>query len=177
MAIRLKIPQGRKPAAGGKGRGRGTDPVVHYAFLGFLTLSLLVSGFFAYWYVKYDRIIEQRFRGPLFATSAKIYASPQVVRVGSRYTIADIASNLRRAGYSEKDGASPLGSFHLHGKAIEVIPGPESYHSPEPATITHGRWSRQRDRKPILEIWQPTNWSRRSSLPYLTPNSAPSANW
>ena len=137
MAIKVKIPKARNVAGGsGKGRGRQTDPVVQYAFLGFITLSLLVSAFFAYWYVKYDRIIEQRFRGPLFATSAKIYASPEVVRLGSKYTISEIASQLRRAGYSEKDESSPLGSFRVHSKSIEVIPGPESYHSPEPATIT-----------------------------------------
>ena len=49
----------------------------------FLSISLLVVGFFSYWYVKYDRIIEQRFRDPVFANSAKIYAGPRVVRVGS----------------------------------------------------------------------------------------------
>jgi len=136
MAIKLKIPNARRTGAGGKSRPRKNDPVVRYAFLGFLAFSLLVSGFFAYWYVKYDRIIEQRFRNPAFATSAKIYASPQVVRVGSKYTISEIASELRRAGYSEKDQASPLGSYRTHGGSIEVLPGPESYHSPEPATIT-----------------------------------------
>ena len=135
MAIKLKIPTGRT-GAGGKGRKRLNDPVVKYAFLGFLALSLLVSGVLAYWYVKYDRIIEQRFRGPVFATSAKIYASPVVVRVGSAYTVSEIAAELRRAGYSDKEGQSPLGSYKAHGGKIEVMPGPESYHSPEPATIT-----------------------------------------
>ena len=130
MAIKLKIPKG------GRGRTGVHDPVVRYAFLGFLSLALIVTGFFAYWYVKYDRIIEERFRGPVFATSAKIYASPEVVRVGSKYTINDIATELRRAGYSEKEGESPLGSYKAHGGTIEVLPGPESYHSPEPATIT-----------------------------------------
>ncbi len=134
MAIRLKIP---KTGAGGKGRGR-KDPVIHYAFIGFVFLSLLISGVFAYWYVKYDRIIEQRFRGPVFATSAKIYAGPVTVRVGSKYTISEIAADLRRAGYSEKEGQSELGSFRTKGSKIEVMPGPESYHSPEPATITVG---------------------------------------
>ena len=35
-----------------------------------------------------------------------------------------------------KEGESPLGSYRLHSGSIEVLPGPESYHSPEPATIT-----------------------------------------
>jgi len=43
---------------------------------------------------------------------------------------------LRHAGYSEKENESPLGSYRLHGGSIEIMPGPESYHSPEPATIT-----------------------------------------
>ena len=133
MSIKLKIPGTR----GGAGRsGRTKDPVVRYALLGFLALALGVVGFFAYWYVKYDRIIDQRFRGPVFSTSAKIYASPRLVRVGSKYSISEIAAELRRAGYGEKDGESPLGSYRTHGGSIEIIPGAESYHSPEPATIT-----------------------------------------
>jgi penicillin-binding protein 1B len=131
LAIRLKIPR----AGGGSGNW-GKDPVVRFALLAFASLSVLVIGFFAYWYVKYDRIIEQRFRGPVFATSATIYASPQLVKVGSKYTINEIATELRRAGYSEKAGDSKLGSYQTHGGTIEVAPGPESYHSPEPATIT-----------------------------------------
>jgi len=97
---------------------------------------VLVIGFFSYWYVKYDRIIEQRFRDPVFTNSAKIYAGPRMVRVGSAFTVREIASDLRHAGYGEKDGDSMLGSYHVHGGSIEVFPGPESYHSPEPATIT-----------------------------------------
>ena len=88
MAIKLKIPTIRRSGQSGKGRGQGRlfsgDPVVRIALLGFLSASLVVVGFFTYWYVKYDRIIEQRFRGPAFATSAKIFAAPQVVRIGSK---------------------------------------------------------------------------------------------
>jgi penicillin-binding protein 1B len=142
MAIKLKIPTARSNGQRGRSRGQGSllarDPIVRIALLGFLSLSLLVVGFFAYWYVKYDRIIEQRFRGPVFASSAKIFASPQVVKIGSKLTISEIAAELRHAGYSEKEGESPLGSYRLHGGSIEVLPGPESYHSPEPATISVG---------------------------------------
>lgn len=150
MAIRLKIPSVRLAGARAQGRLRIQDPVVRYALAGFLSLSLLVIGVFAYWYVKYDRIIEQRFRGPVFATSAKIYASPRVVRVGSRDSINEIAAELRRAGYTDAGNSrtsgskspspvaqeSPLGSYRARSGTIEVLPGPQSYHSPEPATIT-----------------------------------------
>jgi penicillin-binding protein 1B len=140
MAVKLKIAKGRRGATSSKGRGKGwlqaRDPIVRFALLGFLCVSLLVIGFFAFWYVKYDRIIEQRFRGPVFASSAKIFASPQVVRVGSKMTISEIAASLRHAGYSEQGDESQLGSYRVHGGSIDVLPGPESYHSPEGATIT-----------------------------------------
>jgi penicillin-binding protein 1B len=72
----------------------------------------------------------------VFSSSAKIFAAPPVVRVGSKMTVSAIAAELRHAGYAEKEGESPLGSYGLHPGSIEVLPGPESYHSPEPATIT-----------------------------------------
>jgi penicillin-binding protein 1B len=140
MAIRLKIPKARNGGESGRSRGKSRwlahDPIVRMALLAFLSVSLVVVGVFAYWYVKYDRIIEQRFRGPVFASSAKIFASPQVVRVGTKLTVSAIATELRHAGYAEKEGESQLGSYRVHGGSIEVLPGPESYHSPEPATIT-----------------------------------------
>jgi len=135
VAIKLKIPGAGRGKRSGKGL-MSRDPIVRAALLAFLTLSLVVVGFFSYWYVKYDRIIEQRFRDPVFTNSAKIYAGPRVMRVGTSFTIREIASELRHAGYSEKDGDSRLGSYHVKSGSIEVVPGPESYHSPEPATIT-----------------------------------------
>ena len=130
MAIKLKIPRAQNGSPSGKSRGRGRDPVVQMALLGFLSVSLVVIGFFAYWYVKYDRIIEQRFRGPVFASSAKIFASPHLVRVGTKMTVSEIAAELRHAGYSEKEDESLLGSYHLHGGSIEVLPGPSRITAP-----------------------------------------------
>src|ERR1700682_5168195 len=122
MAVKLRIPTSRSNARGprpGRRGGRmsllGRDPVVRVALIAFLSLSLLIVGFFAYWYVKYDRIIEQRFRGPVFASSAKIFAAPQVVKIGSQLTVSEISAELRHAGYSEKEGESPLGRYRLHG--------------------------------------------------------------
>jgi penicillin-binding protein 1B len=136
MAIKLKIPKARRGGKGAKGGLLARDPIVRVAVVSFLSVALLVVGVFAYWYVKYDRIIEQRFRGPVFASSAKIFAAPQVVRVGMKMTVSEIAAEVRHAGYAEQQSGSPLGTYHVHGNSIEVMPGAESYHSPEPATIT-----------------------------------------
>lgn len=131
MAIKIKIPK-----SGGKGgRGLWRDPVVRAALVVFLVVAIGLGGSFSYFYIKYDRIIQQRFRSPVFSNSAKIYALPRTLRDGDKADAKEIAALLRRAGYSEKDGQSELGSFRLVTGGIEITPGPESYHSPEPARI------------------------------------------
>ncbi len=134
MAIKIKIPK-----AGEKGqtvRGMPRDPVLRAALVLFLILAVSFTVAFSYFYIKYDRIIEKRFRTPVFASSAKIYALPHTVRDGEKIEPKAIAAELRRAGYSDKDGESKLGTFHLDKDGIEITPGEESYHSPESARIS-----------------------------------------
>jgi penicillin-binding protein 1B len=121
---------------GGEGvRGLPRDPVLRAAVVVFLLLAVSFTVVVSYFYIKYDRIIEKRFRTPIFANSAKIYALPRTVNDGEKITAKEIAAELRRAGYSEQEGASKLGSFELVKGGIEITPGDESYHSPEPARI------------------------------------------
>ncbi len=131
VAIKIKIPK----ANGGK-QGRWRDPVVRAGLGVFLILAVACTGAFSYFYIKYDRIIEKRFRTPVFSNSAKIYALPQTVSTGENIDAKAIAAELRRGGYSDKDGESRLGTFRLTSTGIVISPGPESYHSPEPAQIT-----------------------------------------
>ena len=58
------------------------------------------------------------------------------MRDGETIAAREIAAELQRAGYSEKEGESKLGSFRVSKDGIEITPGPESYHSPEPARIS-----------------------------------------
>jgi penicillin-binding protein 1B len=135
VAIKIKIPkEGDKP--GKPVRGLPRDPVLRAALVAFVILAVAFTGLFSYYYIKYDRVIERRFRTPVFANSAKIYALPRVVRDGEKIEPREIANDLRRAGYSDKDGESKLGTFHLVSGGIEITPGPESYHAPEPARIS-----------------------------------------
>jgi penicillin-binding protein 1B len=135
VAIKLKIAKG-KANGGREWRGLPRDPVIRAALIVFLVAAVGLGGLFCYFYIKYDRIIEQRFRSPVFSNSAKIYALPRKVHNGEKIDAKEIAGFLRRAGYSDKDGQSDLGSFRMVSDGIEINPGPESYHSPEPAHIT-----------------------------------------
>jgi penicillin-binding protein 1B len=135
VAIKIKIP--KSGGEGSKGiRGLPRDPVLRAALVAFLLLAVSFTIVFSYFYIKYDRIIEKRFRTPVFANSAKIYALPRVLREGEKIDAKQIAAELRRAGYSDKDGDSNLGTFRLVKGGIEISPGSESYHAPEPARIT-----------------------------------------
>src|SRR5437879_2458402 len=119
LAIKIKIP--KNGANGDKGRRMlPRDPVLRAAVAAFLIIAVSFTVFFSYFYIKYDRIIERRFRTPVFGNSAKIYAIPQTVRDGERIEAKQIAADLRRAGYSEKDGQSQLGSFRLINDGIET---------------------------------------------------------
>jgi penicillin-binding protein 1B len=115
--------------------GLPRDPVVRAILIVFVALALLVVATFSYFYVKYDRVIVKRFSSPVFSNSAQIYATPKVVRPGQAFPARTIAAELKHAGYAEKSGQSPMGSYHLLTNGIEITPGPESYHSPDPARI------------------------------------------
>ncbi|MFB3814683.1 MAG: PBP1A family penicillin-binding protein [Terriglobales bacterium] len=137
MAIKVKIPK-RRPQ---KGRATSqkflSDPVVKTAVAVFIVLSLGLFSVFAYYYVKYERIIDRRMNGPIFGTAARIYARPKTVRVGETVSLQELAAELRRGGYSEagKERESRIGTYRLSGNTLEIRPGPESYHSPEVAIV------------------------------------------
>ena len=117
-------------------RGLPRDPILRAALILFLLLAVSFTVFFSYYYIKYDRIIEKRFRTPVFSNTAKIYALPRTVREGEKIEARDIAADLKHAGYADKDGQSPLGTYKLVKDGIEISPGQESFHSPEPARIS-----------------------------------------
>jgi penicillin-binding protein 1B len=129
VAIKVRIPNRKNK------KGTGRDPVLRFAVGSFTLLAVLFVAFFSYFYVKYGRIIDRRFKGPVFASAAKIYAAPSSIATGEKAELKEIAAELRHAGYSDKDGQSPMGSYRLTPGSIQVQPGPGSYHSPEPATV------------------------------------------
>jgi penicillin-binding protein 1B len=103
---------------------------------------LVVTGFsvFGYFYFKYQGVVTERLKQPMFANTAKIYAAPREVRPGQKLTVTLIANELRNAGYSVEGASNPsvLGTFAQTAATITVHPGPESYHAQDGATIHIG---------------------------------------
>ncbi len=135
MAIKVKIPRGRLTAPAATKRAE----IVRIAVAAIIVFCLAAFGVFAYFYVRYDRIIDRRMKGQIFSNSAKIYSRPRVVRPGDKVSIEQLETELRHAGYVEDENGNPengLGSFRrLKGSALEIHPGPESFHSEDGATI------------------------------------------
>jgi penicillin-binding protein 1B len=134
VAIKIRIPKRKEKEKGSK-KTLPRDPIVRVALAVFVVLAVFLCAAYSYYYIKYDRVIEERFKSPVFSSSARIYAIPRVLRAGDKTDARQIAAQLRHAGYGEKAGQSPMGSYRLLSGGIEITPGPQSYHSPEPATI------------------------------------------
>ncbi len=112
--------------------------LVRIAVIGALSVALVLCCIFAYYYHAYSAVVDEWQKGPVFASTAKIYAGPREVRTGQRLTPRQIAGELRTAGYTDSADTqpSPLGTFELNGDSIHVQPGPQSFHAPDGATIS-----------------------------------------
>ncbi len=138
MAIKVKLGGDRQYTSGTPVRQTGNRrPLWKRAVLFLLVVGvacLLLGGLvFAYYYHQYQQVVDQRLSsGPLFASTAQVYAAPKQVRTGQTLTAADIARDLRQAGYNRD---TQLGTYTLSGDSITIKPGSGSFHSTDGATI------------------------------------------
>jgi penicillin-binding protein 1B len=85
-------------------------------------LALICGSIFAYFYVKYSRLIDARLRGDVIVRTTGIYAAPRMIRNGSAATLASIKSYLDGIGYVEstKDADSKRGRYAIKGNSIDI---------------------------------------------------------
>jgi penicillin-binding protein 1B len=108
--------------------------LVRVALLLVLVFAVIGGVVFFVYYHRYEGVVADRLaKGPLFASTAQIYAAPQEVRTGQQLSADDIANRLRHAGYNTNP---QLGSFQLRNDTILIKPGPQSYLATDGATIT-----------------------------------------
>jgi penicillin-binding protein 1B len=101
---------------------------------GFVIASVVFMGTFAYFYVKYERVVDRRMAGGIFSNAARIYARPRAISVGEKMDAAELTAELRRAGYSE-GGDSPIGHYSFTRGGLQVVPGPQSFHGSDSSAV------------------------------------------
>ncbi|MGI8991507.1 MAG: penicillin-binding protein 1A [Bryobacteraceae bacterium] len=89
---------------------------------------------FTYFYLQYSRLIDETLKNNPFASTSRIYAAPITVGVGDAANPAEIATQLRRAGYNESR-ANPIGHYNVRADSVEIFPGTESYFDGEEGTL------------------------------------------
>jgi penicillin-binding protein 1B len=99
----------------------------------FLLLGMTAIGVFSYYYLYYSRMVDAELRSGVFSNATLLYAAPRPVTVGEAMTRDDIASYLKRCGYSSLN-TNRMGWYLVRPDAVEVNPGADAY-DPEGAVI------------------------------------------
>jgi len=181
VAIKIKLPDwlAARPSSGNSQRSKSrsskpvplserlrhirlSDPAVKISLAVFVAVVAVVLGVSSYFWFKYERLVDRRMSGEIFSHAAKIYARPRLVSVGEKIDAAEIAAELRSAGYSELDAsgrlvghndeaavhgreaqssqnrsneASPVGHYTLTRGGLDIVPGPQSLHGADGAVL------------------------------------------
>lgn len=108
--------------------------IVLGAFLVFVIAGCFT---FVHFYTKYERIVDDRIRRPIFNEPAQIFAAADRVSTGDERSITGIVAELRRAGYvsGAETTRSNVGAYSQHGPKIQIKPGPDSYQPGKDATL------------------------------------------
>jgi penicillin-binding protein 1B len=101
---------------------------VGLAVLGTVLFAFLTATcVFAYYYIQFGKLIDQRLTGQVFQNTSRVFSAPGHIYVGEAMHASDLATYLLRAGYQEGDAEGALGEFKLKGATLEIRPSSNSY--------------------------------------------------
>src|ERR1700730_150805 len=80
-----------------------------------LALLLAATGFFAYYYIQFGRMIDEHLTRQIYQNTSRVFSGPGHIFVGEKLRPADLASYLRRAGYQESAVPGSPGVYRISG--------------------------------------------------------------
>jgi penicillin-binding protein 1B len=96
--------------------------------LGSVLLVLLVAtSIFAYYYIQFGKLINQRLTGQIFQNTSRVFSAPGHIYTGETLHPGDLATYLLRAGYQEGVVEGAPGEFKVKGSSVEIHPSADSY--------------------------------------------------
>ncbi len=98
--------------------------LLRVTIVSFALALISLGAFFIHSYRSYAKIVDARLSHGYLNSRAGIYAAPRILRVGQKFSTAELAAALRRAGYAESADASEVwnGSFSVADAAVEIRP-------------------------------------------------------
>ncbi|MGA9571603.1 MAG: PBP1A family penicillin-binding protein [Candidatus Acidiferrales bacterium] len=101
---------------------------VGLAVLGSVLFAFLAATcVFAYYYIQFGKLIDQRLTGQVFQNTSRVFSAPGHIFVGETMHASDLATYLLRAGYQEGEAEGALGEFKLKDSTLEIRPSSNSY--------------------------------------------------
>src|SRR5215475_4089889 len=82
---------------------------------------------FAWYYVKYGRMIDARLSGHVLQNTTQIFSAPQEISTGQAWGPEDLAQYLQRVGYRPQADDGALGQYTVQGSTVDVRPSKLSY--------------------------------------------------
>src|SRR5437899_360888 len=91
-------------------------------FFGLFVLALTIV--FAYFYVVYSEMIDNKLHGNIFVRATGIYTAPVKLKAGQTYKRADLVGYLEHIGYlgDGKPQDPDRGHYSVKGNFIEIEP-------------------------------------------------------
>jgi penicillin-binding protein 1B len=90
-------------------------------------IVFVCASVFAWYYVKYGRMIEARLSGHVLQNTTQIFSAPEQISTGQAWGPDDLAQYLQRTGYRPTEDDTALGQYTVQGNIVEVRPSKLSY--------------------------------------------------
>jgi penicillin-binding protein 1B len=92
-----------------------------------LLLLVVATSVFAYYYVQFGKLINQRLTGQVYQNTSRVFSGPGHIYTGETMRSGDLATYLLRAGYQEGEVNGAPGEFQVKGSTIDIRPSRDSY--------------------------------------------------
>jgi penicillin-binding protein 1B len=92
-----------------------------------LLLFVVATSIFAYYYVKFGKLIDERLSGQIYQNTSRVFSAPGHIYTGEALHPSDLATYLLHAGYQEGEVQGTPGDFKIKGSTVEIRPSKDSY--------------------------------------------------
>ena len=92
-----------------------------------LTVFIVATSVFAYYYIQFGHLIDQRLTGQIFQNTSRVYSAPGHIYTGEELRPGDLTEYLLRAGYQDGEVPGAPGQIRVKGNTVDITPSKQSF--------------------------------------------------